>query len=153
MNAAAQTTPQAASQAAGQPANQPAGLSKPGNGAAATGQKPAGGAAAPATATRSAPANGAPGPVSRTQPTAPAGPRNVRITFRRSQSLESDRKRLSDLLDMLAKYEGEDRFVIIIEANATARYQLDFPNNHTRWCRELQVELTQKYGAGAWQIE
>ena len=43
--------------------------------------------------------------------------------------------------------------VIVVEANASARYQLDFPNNHTRWCKELQTELTQRFGAGAWQVE
>jgi DNA polymerase III subunit alpha len=141
-------------------------IGKPANGGVVNGQKNAG---APITAPASlpAPTHDAPKPAAVTPaqpaataaasspaaPATPAGPRNVRITFRRSQSLESDRKRLSDLLDLLAKFEGPDRFVIIVEANAAARYQLDFPDNHTRWCKDLQTELTQKFGAGAWQVE
>ena len=53
---------------------------------------------------------------------------------------------------MLSKYEGDDRFEIVVEANSHARYQLDFPNNRTRICRELQGELTQRLGQGGWQI-
>ena len=56
----------------------------------------------------------------------------LRITFRRSQSLDADRKRLAALVDLLSKFEGDDRFEIVVEANSHSRYQLDFPNNRTR---------------------
>ncbi len=82
----------------------------------------------------------------------PPHPRILRLTFRRSQSLDADRKRLAELVAVLSKYEGDDRFEIVVEANSHARYQLDFPNNHTRICRELQGELTQRLGQGGWQI-
>ena len=82
----------------------------------------------------------------------PATPRVLRLTFRRSQSLDADRKRLAELVAVLSKYEGDDRFEIVVEANSHARYQLDFPNNRTRICRELQGELTQRLGQGGWQI-
>ena len=82
----------------------------------------------------------------------PPRPRVLRLTFRRSQSLDADRKRLAELVAVLSKYEGDDRFEIVVEANSHARYQLDFPNNHTRICRELQGELTQRLGQGGWQI-
>jgi DNA polymerase-3 subunit alpha len=77
----------------------------------------------------------------------------VRITFRRSRSLDADRRRLAELVGLLSRFEGEDRFEIVVEANGTARYQLDFPSNRTRVCRELQAELTQRLGAGAWRVE
>ena len=82
----------------------------------------------------------------------PPRPRVLRLTFRRSQSLDADRKRLAELVAVLSKYEGDDRFEIVVEANSHARYQLDFPNNRTRICRELQAELTQRLGQGGWQI-
>ncbi|OQA47296.1 MAG: DNA polymerase III subunit alpha [Chloroflexi bacterium ADurb.Bin325] len=89
-------------------------------------------------------------PDSSAQP--PAAPRTLRLTFRRSHSLEADRHRLGELVDLLEKYEGDDRFEIIIEAQGSARYQLAFPNNRTRICRTLQNELSQRLGSGAWTI-
>jgi hypothetical protein len=80
-------------------------------------------------------------------------PRILRLTFRRSHSLEADRRRLAELVDLLEKYEGDDRFEIVIEANGHARYQLAFPNNYTHVCRKLQNELTQRLGAGGWTVE
>ena len=82
----------------------------------------------------------------------PTRPRVLRLTFRRSHSLDADRRRLAELVTVLSKYEGDDRFDIVVEANSHARYQLDFPNNRTRICRELQGELTQRLGQGGWQI-
>ncbi len=87
------------------------------------------------------------------QPAAPASPRTVILTLRRSHSLEADRKRLAELVDLLEKYPGEDRFEIVIEANGKQRYQLGFPNHHTRVCRELLAELTQRLGAGGLKLE
>ncbi len=94
----------------------------------------------------------APPPLAQRTP-APARPRVIRLTFRRSQSLDADRKRLGELVQLLSKYEGDDRFEIVVEANSHARYQLDFPNNRTRICRELQAELTQRLGTGGWKVE
>jgi len=85
-------------------------------------------------------------------PTA-ARSRVIRVTFRRSQSLDADRRRLAELVELLSKYDGDDRFEIVVEANSHARYQLNFPNNRTRICRELQAELTQRLGAGRWKVE
>ncbi len=80
-------------------------------------------------------------------------PRTVRITFRRSASLDADRRRLSELVSMLSAFDGEDRFEITVEANGAVRYQLDFPNNRTHVCRELQTELTNRLGAAGWRVE
>jgi DNA polymerase-3 subunit alpha len=85
-------------------------------------------------------------------PRAPAGPKTLRLTFRRSASLDGDRKRLAEIVDLLSRYDGEDRFEVIVEANGSARWQLAFPNNHTRVCPELQAALTQRLGAAGWQV-
>jgi DNA polymerase-3 subunit alpha len=85
-------------------------------------------------------------------PAAPPGPKTVHITFRRSASLDGDRKRLAEIVDVLSKYSGEDRFEVLVEANGSARWQLDFPNNRTRVCKELQAELAQRLPAGAWKV-
>ncbi len=82
---------------------------------------------------------------------APVEPRTVCITFRRSASLDGDRKRLAEIVDVLSKYQGEDRFEVIVEANGAGRWQLTFPNNYTRVCKELQAELTRRLGAGGWK--
>ena len=80
-------------------------------------------------------------------------PKSIKLAFRRSTSLDADRKRLAEIVDVLSRYQGEDRFEITVEANGSARWQLDFPNNRTRVCRELQAELTQRLGPGGWKVE
>jgi DNA polymerase-3 subunit alpha len=70
-----------------------------------------------------------------------AGSRILTVSFRRTQSLETDRRRLGELVDLLVRYPGDDRFEIVIEAGRGARYHLDFPNNHTRVCTELLAAL------------
>lgn len=82
-----------------------------------------------------------------------ATPRTVKLNFRRSHSLDADRKRLADLVALLDRYPGEDRFEIVVEASGAASYVLDFPNNRTRFCRELQAELSRRLGAGGWKLE
>ena len=82
----------------------------------------------------------------------PPTPQTIKLTLRRTASLENDRRRLNDLMELLSKYQGNDHFEIVVEANGHARYQLDFPNNRTRICRELQGELTQRLGANGWKI-
>jgi hypothetical protein len=83
----------------------------------------------------------------------PSAAQTLKLTFKRTANLENDRRRLNDLLNLLGKYPGDDRFTITVEANGGPRHQLDFPNNHTRICRELQGELTQRLGVGTWQVE
>lgn len=138
----AATSPAPVTQAAAAPTVAPQGLNKP----ASTG--------IPAIATAGASRTSAEGAnalsVTRVAPS--LRPRTLSISFRRSHSLEADRKRLAELVAVLDKYPGEDRFEIIIEANGHARFQLAFPNNHTRICRELQAELTQRLGAGGWKV-
>ncbi|MCU0500520.1 MAG: DNA polymerase III subunit alpha [Anaerolineae bacterium] len=80
-------------------------------------------------------------------------PQSIKLAFRRSASLDADRRRLAEIVDVLSKYQGNDRFEITVEANGSTRWQLDFPNNRTRVCKELQAELTQRLGPGGWKVE
>jgi DNA polymerase III subunit alpha len=124
---------------------------KPGASASSRPQAPAGSPAIPAgesAVTPSVAAGAAPNPQSAAQ-----NPRSVKLAFRRSASLDADRKRLAEIVDVLSKYQGEDRFEITVVANGLARWQLDFPNNRTRVCKELQAELTQRLGPGGWKVE
>jgi hypothetical protein len=108
-----------------------------------------------ATGSQSAPAAAAPTapPSAYPLPSAAPLPPTLKLTFKRTANLENDRKRLHDLLDLLGRYPGDDPFEIVVSVNNGPRYQLDFPNNRTRICRELQGELSQRLGAGAWRIE
>ena len=92
-----------------------------------------------------------------TPPTPPVEPlefrkRTARIIFKRSRSLDADRKRLYELVQTLSGFEGDDNFEIVVESNGAERYQLDFPNNRTKICRELTNILDQRVGPGAWTI-
>ena len=87
------------------------------------------------------------------EPPAAPHPQRLHLIFQRSHSLDADRRRLSDLVDLLEKYKGTDRFVIVIEASGHASYQLDFPNSCTRVCKELRTELTQRLGVNHWRLE
>ena len=87
------------------------------------------------------------------EPTAEKQAPRLIVTFRRSHSLDGDRRRLSNLVDLLQRYQGQDRFVVIIEAPGQARYQLDFPNSTTGICKGLKRELTEQLGAQNWRVE
>ena len=55
-------------------------------------------------------------------------------------------------MQTLSGFEGDDNFEIVVESNGAERYQLDFPNNRTKICRELTNMLDQRVGPGAWTI-
>ena len=113
---------------------------------------PKAGASAAAPVTEQPPAAPAGAVAIPEAPVTPAAQR-LRVTMCRSHSLDADRRRLSDLVDLLEKYEGTDRFIIMIEAPGQASYQLDFPNSQTRICKELRAELSQRLGVNHWRVE
>jgi DNA polymerase-3 subunit alpha len=86
-------------------------------------------------------------------PSTARSPKTIKLVFRRSASLDADRRRLAEIVDILSRRPGEDRFEIIVEANGSTRWLLDFPNNRTRVCPELQAELTQRLGQGNWKVD
>jgi len=51
----------------------------------------------------------------------------------------------------LQQYKGEDRFSLYL-ADERKRVQLDFPNDTTGYCLELEQALVQMLGAGALRV-
>jgi DNA polymerase-3 subunit alpha len=76
------------------------------------------------------------------------GPRHLHITLTRSGDQERDVQRLGQVHGLLQQYKGEDRFSLYL-ADERKRVQLDFPNDTTGYCLELEQALVQMLGAGA----
>jgi DNA polymerase-3 subunit alpha len=79
------------------------------------------------------------------------GPRHLHITLNRSGDQERDIQRLGQVHDLLRQYKGEDRFSLYL-ADERKRVQLDFPNDTTGYCLELEQDLVQMLGAGAARV-
>jgi len=77
----------------------------------------------------------------------PNGPLHLHITLTRSGDQEGDIKLLGQVHDLLQRYKGEDRFSLYL-ADERKRVQLDFPNDSTGYCLELEQALVQMLGAG-----
>ncbi len=78
-------------------------------------------------------------------PTLP--PRRVMVYFRRSDDADKDRRKLRKLHGLLKSYPGKDRFTIVIEDDRHA-YNLEFPNDTTAHCAELERDLVSLVGEG-----
>jgi len=76
------------------------------------------------------------------------GPLHLQITLTRSGDQEQDIQRLGQVHDLLQQYKGGDRFSLYL-ADERKRVQLDFPNDTTGYCLELEQALVQMLGAGA----
>jgi DNA polymerase-3 subunit alpha len=75
-------------------------------------------------------------------------PFHLHITLNRSGNQERDIQRLGQVHDLLRQYRGGDRFSLYL-ADERKRVQLDFPNDTTCYCLELEQALVQMLGAGA----
>ena len=60
---------------------------------------------------------------------------------------------LGKVYELLQRYPGEDLFSIYVENGSEGRVQLDFPNDTTRHCVELEQELRILLGAGMVRVE
>jgi len=81
----------------------------------------------------------------------PNGPLHLHITLTRSGDQEQDIQRLGQVHDLLQQYKGEDRFSLYL-ADERKRVQLDFPNDTTGYCLELEQALVRMLGAGAVRV-
>jgi len=81
----------------------------------------------------------------------PKGPFYLHITLTRSGDQEQDIQRLGQVHDLLQQHKGEDRFSLYL-ADERKRVQLDFPNDTTGYCLELEQALVQMLGAGAVRV-
>ena len=68
------------------------------------------------------------------------GPRQIRVVLRRTGNLQTDRKHLAEVFELLTQYQGEDRFILIIPQNG-GWVEVDFPNARTGWCPQLAAAL------------
>ena len=71
----------------------------------------------------------------------------VKVYFRRSDDAEKDRRKLRKLHGLLKSYPGGDRFTIVIEDDRHA-YNLEFPNDTTAHCADLERDLVTLVGEG-----
>jgi len=79
------------------------------------------------------------------------GPFHLHITLNRSGNQERDIQRLGQVYNLLQQYKGEDRFSLYL-ADERQRVQLDFPNDTTGYCLELEQALVQMLGAGTVRV-
>ena len=79
-------------------------------------------------------------------------PRLLNITFERTRDLESDRKLLGQICELLKSYEGQDRYSLHVVSQKGV-YQVDFPNYTTKYNPELQRKLSALLGRDALHLD
>jgi hypothetical protein len=60
---------------------------------------------------------------------------------------------LGHVYDVLISYPGDDRFSLYVENGGRGRIQIQFPNDTTGHCIELEQKLRDLLGAGMLQVE
>jgi DNA polymerase-3 subunit alpha len=73
------------------------------------------------------------------------------VTLPRSTDQEQDIVRLGQVYDLLASYQGTDRFSLFV-SQGVRRVQVDFPNTTTRYCVGLVNRLEEMLGPGAVRV-
>lgn len=88
-------------------------------------------------------------------PSRPAArqPVYLHISIPRSADLEEVIRRLGQIYDLLQRYPGQDRFSLYVENGSRGRVQIDFPNDTTGHCVELEQQLRALLGAGTIRVE
>jgi DNA polymerase-3 subunit alpha len=69
------------------------------------------------------------------------GPVHLHISISRSRNLEQLIKQLGQVYDLLQSYRGEDHFSLYVENGGQGQVQIDFPNDTTGYCAELEHKL------------
>jgi DNA polymerase-3 subunit alpha len=80
------------------------------------------------------------------------GPVHIHVSIPRSPDLCQVTQRLGQIYDLLQSYPGEDHFSLYVENGGRGRVQIDFPNDTTGYCSELEQGLQALVGAGTVQI-
>lgn len=81
------------------------------------------------------------------------GPVHLHVTVPRSGSLETVIRRLGQIYDLLQRYPGQDRFSLYVENGSRGQVQIEFPNDTTGYCVELEQQLRGLVGAGTIRVE
>ncbi len=87
------------------------------------------------------------------RPPASRGPVHLHIHVPRSNDLEQVIRRLGQIYDLLQRYPGQDRFSLYVENGKRGRVQIEFPNDTTGHCLELEQQLRAMLGAGTIRVE
>jgi DNA polymerase-3 subunit alpha len=83
----------------------------------------------------------------------PRRPVHIRVTLARSPNLEEVIRRLGQIYDLLKRYPGDDRFSLYVENGHQGRFLIEFPNDSTGHCAELEQDLRALVGARAIMVE
>ena len=76
----------------------------------------------------------------------PQGPLHLHISIPRNRSLEQVITKLGQVYDLLQSYPGEDHFSLYVENGDQGLVQIDFPNDTTGYCAELEQKLRAMVG-------
>jgi DNA polymerase-3 subunit alpha len=77
---------------------------------------------------------------------------HLHITVSRNRDMEQTIRRLGQVYDLLSSYPGEDRFSLYVENGSQGRVQIQFPNDTTGHCVELEEKLRALLGAGTIRV-
>jgi DNA polymerase-3 subunit alpha len=78
---------------------------------------------------------------------------HIHISIPRSQDLEQLIKQLGQIYDLLQSFPGEDHFSLYVENGGQGRVQIDFPNDTTGHCADLEQRLRTLVGMGTVHVE
>jgi DNA polymerase-3 subunit alpha len=87
------------------------------------------------------------------QPPTAKGPVHIHVTVARNHEMEHTIQRLGKVYDLLQSYPGQDRFSLYVENGGQGQIQIEFPNNSTGHCVELEQQLREMLGAGTVRVE
>ena len=86
-------------------------------------------------------------------PPAPSQPlRPLTIHFPLTQSPEQDTQRLDALMELLARYPGQDPYHLLIQ-QGDQTLRIDFPQRQVRYCGDLVTELRDLLGPNAITVQ
>ncbi len=81
------------------------------------------------------------------------GPVHLHISIPRTQDLEQVIQRLGQIYDLLQSYPGGDHFSLYVENGDQGLVRIDFPNDTTHHCVELEDRLRTLVGPGTVRVE
>ena len=89
------------------------------------------------------------------QPTVPPARTlvHLHISLPRTQDLAHLTRRLGQVYDLLMSFPGEDGFSLYVENGGQGKLQIDFPNDTTHHCPQLEQRLRALVGAGTITVE
>jgi DNA polymerase III alpha subunit len=94
-------------------------------------------------------------PREETTPPTPSerGQVHLHISIPRSQDLEEVTRQLGLVYDLLQSYPGQDHFSLYVENGGQGQVLIDFPNDTTGHCAEMEQKLHELIGVGTIRIE